>query len=151
MEELDRCIANLKIALALGPDGIPLSFIKNFWPIIKHPIKETFNHHLRNKTLPEKYRSAHLKLIPKPGDTKLIKNWQPITVLNAKYKLLSAVYMDRLKKVIAQIVGREQKGFSCERRAHEAILNMTKLLTNMQQWEVPCVQFCLILLQLLIP
>lgn len=54
-----------------------------------------------------------------------MKNWRPITVLNSKYKLLSSVYTNRLKKVIDTLVGCQQKGFSSIRQAHEVLLNLS--------------------------
>lgn len=90
------------------------------------PIINTFNKIIEKGTLPADYCTARLKLIPKKGDPTMIKNWRPITILNSKYKLLSACFTNRLKKVVDKIVGSRQKGFTSIRRAHKMVLNLSE-------------------------
>jgi len=40
-----------------------------------------------------------------------LANYRPITLLNLDYKLIAKVYAERLKKVIATVVGKNQRGF----------------------------------------
>ena len=128
--ELDRAIKSLKLRSAPGPDGTPAIFLIHNWTLIGTPLLKTFNRHLDGSSLPDDYRTARLKLLPKKGDKTDIKNWRPITILNSKYKLLSAVYTNRIKRVVGKLVGRAQKGFSATRRAHEVILSLSGEINN---------------------
>jgi hypothetical protein len=42
-EELDEVLASMKPNSALGPDGLPVAFFKNFWQILKGPILAFMN------------------------------------------------------------------------------------------------------------
>ena len=88
-EEMTVAVKTLKMSSAPGPDGIPAKILKLMWKFIKIPLTNTINGHLNRKQLPDDYLTAKLRLIPKKGDSTLMKNWRPITVLNSKYKLLS--------------------------------------------------------------
>lgn len=61
------------------------------WNIICYPLLNSFTKHLENDRLPQDYITARLKLLPKKDDQKILKNWRPIMVLNANYKLLSSL------------------------------------------------------------
>ena len=124
--EMTLAMKSLKKSSSPGPDGVPASIINLMWNIIKTPVTDTINHHLANEQLPDEYLTARLKLLPKKGDNRNLKNWRPITVLNSKYKLLSAAYTNRLKRVVDKLVGTSQKGFSSIRRAHEVLLNLSE-------------------------
>lgn len=104
--ELDKAVKSLKHRSAFGPDGTPAKLLLKNWNIIASPLTRTFNRHLEHGILPPNYRTARLKLIPKKGDKTNIKNWRPITILNSKYKLISAAYTNRVKRVVDKIVGR---------------------------------------------
>lgn len=127
---MTRAVNTLKLKSAPGPDGIPARLLKSLWGIIKIPLTNTINWHLINNQLPTDYLTAKLRLIPKKGDSRIMKNWRPITVLNSKYKLLSSAYTNRVKTVVNKIVGTAQKGFSSIRRAHEVLLNLSKEIST---------------------
>ncbi len=53
-----------------------------------------------------------IKLIPKPGkDLLYLDNWHPITLLNSDYKILAALYANRLKLCLREIISVTQSGF----------------------------------------
>jgi hypothetical protein len=66
---------------------------------------------------------AVIKLIPKKGDTTLIKNWRPISLLSNFYKIISRLINSRLQKVVDRLLSRAQKGFTKSRQIHEVIVN----------------------------
>lgn len=84
MDELDTAINNLKLSSAPGPDGVPASFLKRYWPIIRLPIRNCFHNYKESGKLPKDYLTACLKLIPKKSDPKVLKIWRLITILNSK-------------------------------------------------------------------
>ena len=44
-------------------------------------------------------------------DRQLLKNWRPISILNCSYKLASACLANRLKKVLPDLISKDQTGF----------------------------------------
>ena len=96
--ELDQSINSANMKSAPGPDGITNPFIKHFWELFKVPLLKYANACFENGNLTDNFRRARIRLIPKKGNKKLLKNWRPISLLNCFYKIISRVISTRLKK-----------------------------------------------------
>ena len=71
-----------------------------------------FNNFREHNELNKSQLGGLITCIPK-GD-KLrneLQNWRPITLLNATYKLYSAILANRLKQVLDKLIHPDQKGF----------------------------------------
>ena len=67
-------------------------------------------------------RLGIITLIPKGDkDKTLLKNWRPLTLLNALYKFISGCLAERMKPHLDSIVNGDQKGFVSGRYIGEAI------------------------------
>ncbi len=86
--EFDRAIERAKINTSPGIDSISNRFIKNFWHIFRVPLFKYAKCCYAKGILTENFRCAKIRLIPKKGDTTLMKNWRPISLLNCFYKLI---------------------------------------------------------------
>jgi hypothetical protein len=73
--------------------------------------------------MPDAFRTASIRLIPKKGDVTRIKNWRPISLLSNFYKIISRAINNRLKKVTDRVLSRSQKGFNQSRQIQEVIIN----------------------------
>ena len=92
LEELDNSIAKAKTKSAPCADGFSNGFIKEYWHIFCIPLlKLSIKCYAENK-LTDTFCSAEIKLIPKKGDTTLLKNWRPISMFNCFYKIISMGY-----------------------------------------------------------
>ena len=57
-------------------------------------------------------RRGCISLLPKKGkDTRYLKNWRPLTLLNIDYKILAKVLANRIKRVLNSIISENQYGF----------------------------------------
>ena len=66
---------------APGLDGIPYSFYKVYTDLLLPLILESWQYGLSTGSLAPSQRQSCITIIPKAGkDTRLIKNWRPITV-----------------------------------------------------------------------
>lgn len=65
---------------------------------------EVFEESFATGSLPQSCRRMVLTLLPKKGELQDIKNWRPVSLLCADYKILLKVLANRLKKVMDQIV-----------------------------------------------
>ena len=66
-----------------------------------------------NKELPITVRLGIIALIPKGDkDKKFISNWRPLTLLETLYKILSSTLAARLKPVLDNLLGHEQKAYA---------------------------------------
>ena len=78
-----------------GLDGIPAEFFKALWPEIGQDLLEIFKQSQDTGKLPESMRLAVIQCIPKKGDLTEVKNWRPISLLNADYKIFASVIANR--------------------------------------------------------
>ena len=87
IEELGKALKSLPNGKTPGSDGFNTDFYKFFWASIKQPLFESVNYSLEKGELTCEQRRGIITLIPKKDkDTRLLKNWRPISLLNTDYK-----------------------------------------------------------------
>ena len=75
-----------------GIDGLPIEFYKEFFEEIGDDLVDLYNNILFvNKKLTPSMNKAEISLLPKKGDLNDIKNWRPISLLCADYKILTKI------------------------------------------------------------
>ena len=95
-----------------GPDGLPYEFYITFWEDLKHMLLEVFVDCAQNKELAVSMKQGLISLIPKADkDPLYLDNWRPITLLNSDYKILAALYANRLKCCLEEIISVTQSAF----------------------------------------
>ena len=75
-----------------GIDGLPYEFYKTFWELIKNDILQILNNIISEVSLSQSQRLAVIVLHPKSGDSELLSNWRPISLMTCDYKLLTKVF-----------------------------------------------------------
>ena len=53
-------------------------------------------------------RESYIRLLHKKGDRSELKNWRPISLSNADYKIMSKVLTTRLNKVLPKLINEDQ-------------------------------------------
>jgi len=76
------------------------------------------------------FRMAKIRLIPKKGDLRNLKNWRPISLLSCFYKVLSRVVANRLRKYMDKLTPIGQKGFSESRQCQEPLINLSDIISK---------------------
>ena len=78
-------------------------------------------------------RQSIITLLPKPEkDTKYLKNWRPISLLNIDYKLLTKCLAFRLKKILPNIIHSDQTGFMRGRYIGDNITNILEIIETVE-------------------
>jgi hypothetical protein len=113
---------------APGEDGFSNRLIKKIWKYIRIPLLNYANYCFKTGSLTQNFRSAVIKLIPKKGDTRLLKNWRPISLLSNVYKILSRAFSARLKKINNRVCSRAQKGYNNMRYTQEVLINVVETI-----------------------
>jgi exonuclease III len=122
--ELDSALRQANSKSAPGLDGLNMGFITKFWDIFRIPLLNYSNTCFEKGSLTPTFRSAGVRLIPKKGCKKSIKNWRPISLLSNLYKILSRALNNRLKKIVDRVTTRAQKGFTDSRYIQEVLINV---------------------------
>jgi len=123
-EELDNALALSNKSSAPGIDGVSNSMINKIWHLVRSPLMRYAVCCFRKGTLTDSFKTACIRIIPKKGNTKSIKNWRPISLLSCYYKLLSRVINVRLGTVIDKVTNRCQKAYNIKRHIHEVCINL---------------------------
>ena len=108
MKELTVSLKNTKNNKSPGIDGYPIEFCKFFWKDLGNFVLNAVN--MVNFSYVTGNLSISLKLgvitcIPKQNKCRFyLKNWRPISLLNAVYKLAASCIASRIKPVLGQII-----------------------------------------------
>jgi hypothetical protein len=131
-QEFDIAIEKAKINSAPGIDSISNRFIKKFWHVFMIPLFNYAQFCFNKGILTENFRCAKIRLIPKKGDTSLLKNWRSISLLNCFYKLISRVISIRLKSVMDKITRVAQKGFPSTKYCQEVLIGLVDSINSLK-------------------
>ena len=93
---------------ALRCDGLSMEFYFKFWHVLGDDLVLVLNSAFRSGSLSRSQRRGIITLAFKNGDRRDLKNWRPITLLNADYNVASRSIAARLFKVVHLIVNKDQ-------------------------------------------
>jgi hypothetical protein len=128
LNELDDSLNNCNIRSAAGNDRFSNKLIKLCWKSLRLPLYNYAIHCFNTGILTHNFRSANIKLIPKKGDGKFLKNWRPISLLSNMYKIISRAINNRLNKVVNRVCSRAQKGYNSCRYTQEVLVNVCETI-----------------------
>jgi hypothetical protein len=104
-------LRKLSSGKAPGVDGLPVEFYKTFWPSIDDAYMDLLLECLESKELPLTMRTSVVTLIYKKENRDRLKNYRPISLSCADYKIIAKVMAERMKKVMHKLVLDDQTGF----------------------------------------
>jgi hypothetical protein len=122
-EEVRMVIADLAADKAPGPDGFIGVFLKQSWNQIKsdplHAINFFYQQHDQHFSL---LNSAHVVLLPKKADAKVVADFRPISLSHSIAKLISKLLAARLAPELKSLVSRAQSAFIKRRSIQDNFL-----------------------------
>uniref|UniRef100_A0A670HWB0 Reverse transcriptase domain-containing protein n=1 Tax=Podarcis muralis TaxID=64176 RepID=A0A670HWB0_PODMU len=128
-EEVEEVIKELKRGKAPGPDGFTSSYYKEMKDTLMVPLIKVMNNILKEKDIPGTWKEAFITITPKQdSDLTQIKNYRPISLLNADYKIFTGILAKRLKKILVKIIHKDQEGFLPGRQLRNNIRNIVNVI-----------------------
>jgi exonuclease III/uncharacterized protein Smg (DUF494 family) len=131
--EVRKIIEESPINKSPGTDGLTNEFYKEYWPLIKNYMLNSYNLGLKRGKLNISQRRGIISLIPKPQkNLEELKNWRPITLLNNDYKYLTKLLAKRLEGTLSDIISSDQSGFikgryiGCNTQRLQNLIEMVK-------------------------
>lgn len=97
LEELTTAVTQMSSGRSPGIVGLPADFFKH---LLGKDIFDVFKDSFVRATLAASCQQGVLSLLPKKGVLAPLKNWRPVTLLCADYKILLNVLSNRCKKFI---------------------------------------------------
>ena len=122
--EIIETIKSMSNEKSPGEDGLTKEFYEKFLNLLLPILNEVLNFTLKENIQPKSQKNALIKLLFKKGNSKLLKNWRPISLLNTDYKILSKILSNRLTAYMQEIVPTEQKCGVKNRQMTEIIRNI---------------------------
>ena len=107
-EELTAAVKLISTGKSPGIDGLPGELYQHFWPILGTDLHEVLLASIEAGELPLSCRRAVITLLPKKGDNNLLKNWRPVSLLCADYKIFTKALSLRLKPTLSNIIHVDQ-------------------------------------------
>ena len=97
---------------APGPDELPGEIYRSFLNLLAPKILEVLNEARTSGKLPPSFMQGQICILYKKGARSDIRNYRPITLLNADYKLYTKMLADRMKATCHQFTDPAQTGFA---------------------------------------
>ena len=107
-QECLAALSNMPASKSPGIDGFPAEFYRKFWDLLGPDLVDVFNFCYDHGSLPQSLRKGAITLLYKKGDCLDAKNWRPITLLCADYKIAAKALANRLLLVISSVVSPDQ-------------------------------------------
>lgn len=94
-----------------GPDGMPPLFFQHYWDSIGSDIVAAVQHFFMSGQMLSSMNFTHVCLIPKVKNPVRMSDLRPIALCNVMYKICAKVIVNRLKKVLPDIISPAQSAF----------------------------------------
>lgn len=119
-DEILAVMRDMKRDKTPGIDGIPIEFYSIFWEDLGHFMVRSIKAAFISGELSITQKRGIITCLPK-GDKprEFLKNWRPISLLTSDYKVITSVLAKRMKIVLGEIIGLDQRGFLKDRYMEE--------------------------------
>uniref|UniRef100_A0A670HML6 Reverse transcriptase domain-containing protein n=1 Tax=Podarcis muralis TaxID=64176 RepID=A0A670HML6_PODMU len=132
-QEIEGAIQNMQPGKSPGPDGLTSKYYRTLKDYLTQPLMEVCNEIMEGKKAPESWKEAFITLIPKLETEKTqLKNYRPISLLNVDYKIFADILASRLKKVLNEVIHKDQAGFLPGRHLFDNTRNIIDILELLQ-------------------
>ena len=121
IQEVIDAIMKLRPKTSPGPDGLTTELYQNHSKAFAQILLPIFNDALSGKELPKSFRNATIKFLPKLDGLKEAGDFRPISLINCDQKILAHLITNRLKRVVAETIHRDQFAYLPKRSIHTAL------------------------------
>jgi len=130
--EIDQTIKNLKNNTSPGSYEIPVSILKFAAGFIAVPLAELINASFSTGIFPTKLKETKVIPIFKAGDSTLVNNYRPISILNSFSKIFKKIIAMRLLNFLNknEIFHPEQFGFREAHSNSSALIELNEFITQ---------------------
>jgi hypothetical protein len=94
-----------------GLDDIPALFYKHYWSIVEFDVVNAVTSFFTHGHMLKAMNHTFLALIPKSNAASTVHHFQPISLCNVIYKIISKILANRLKQMLPKLISPRQAGF----------------------------------------
>lgn len=118
---------------APGPNGFPARFFQRHWSVVKAYVVAVVQRFFTDGDLPFGMNDIAIVLIPKVKNPEEQKDFQPISLCNVVYKLISKCLVNRLRPMLDELISPEQSALVPGRRITDNALIAFECVHAIQQ------------------
>lgn len=105
-KEIASALAQMQPLKSLGHDGFAMCFYQKFWSTVGSEVCQVVFDFLNTGVLDASVNSTYIALVPKIKYPSKLMDYQPISLCNVLYKLISKVLANRLKHILPTIISK---------------------------------------------
>ena len=130
--EVEHVISAIDTGKSSGLEFINSATLKIAFSCLAVHLTHLFNCSLREANFPRAWAHGSITPIPKNGDSKLVGNWRPISLVPLPGKLMEHLVHKRLLEAIynAEILSKYQYGFVPGRSTSQAVFRLYNNLSS---------------------
>ena len=139
-QNVSKTIDNLPNKASCGFDNISTIFLEQIAPTIIKPLTLLINQVFNTGIFPERLKLAKVTPVFKKGDSNLINNYRPISLLPVISKVLEKIIANQLSKYFEdnKLFHDNQYGFRTGLSTEYATIELTdRIISNMDRNEIP--------------
>ncbi|GKV29201.1 hypothetical protein SLEP1_g38147 [Rubroshorea leprosula] len=121
-DEIKAAVWDCECSKAPGPDGFNFRFVRREWETIKGDVIGFIKEFQEKGKLVRGLNSSFIVLVPKVNNPQRIEEYRPISLIGAVYKILAKLLANRLKKVLDQVIGKQQMAFISGRQLMDGVV-----------------------------
>jgi hypothetical protein len=127
-EEVKRAIDSSYVEGAPGPEGFSFMFYQKFWPIIKKDFMAMIKGFEQGEINIAKINYAMIILIPKEDETRSLKKFRPISLINCSFMIFSKILNNRLEELCGRLLAPNQTAFVRGRYTLEIVVSAHEII-----------------------
>lgn len=132
LEELDAAVKEIRNNTTPGPYGLSSEFFKEFWLKIRMDVMEMLKSFHKGGLDLRRLNYGVIILIPKLKLPNNIKQFRPICLLNAIYKIITKVLTLRLTEIVGRIIGKNQTAFIPGKNILDGVVILQEVLHELR-------------------
>ena len=143
-EQLQCHFNSLKSKSSSGHDGLSMRLVKDISPALLQPLCIIINQSLLTGIFPERLKIAKIYPLFKKGDSQLLNNYRPISILPVISKIFEKVVFKQLSKYFTEnkLLFKGEYGFRPEYSTELANLEFSdRLFSNIDNKQIPIACF----------
>ena len=110
-KEIEAALFRMGPIKAPGPDGMNVLFYQKFWHVVGDSVVTTVLDYLNFSIMVPAINHTHIMLIPKVKSPEKMSDFQPISLCNVIYKIISKDLANMLKQILPNIISFTQNAF----------------------------------------